>query len=141
MLSRPDAAQVCEGDNDPDCAVTAHAKISDVVKEDDACDARFVARFAQERADEYVGAAGLVDDGGPETVVMLPKSPELVGDRTAAQVGSPADDDACGFAAGMGIDDLDSRHVFFVAVIGLSAGSKGRRSPPRRGYDKRWDEC
>jgi hypothetical protein len=51
--------------------VAAHAEVADVVEEDDAGCAGWVGGRAEQRADEDVGAAGLVDQGGAEMVVML----------------------------------------------------------------------
>ena len=63
-----DAAEVRERDDDADGAVAAHAEVADVVEEDDAGGAGRIGRLAEQRADDDVGAARLVDDGGAEAV-------------------------------------------------------------------------
>ena len=64
--ARADAAHVGERDDQPDGAVAAHPERADVVEEDDARGAGRVVRLAQQRADEHVRPARLVDDARPE---------------------------------------------------------------------------
>jgi hypothetical protein len=88
--------------------VSAHAEGADVIEEDDPAGAGRVGGFCQESADEDIRAAGFVDDGGAEVVVLGAEDLELVGDGARAEIGSAGDDDAGGFAAGVAVDDLDA---------------------------------
>ena len=69
-----------------------------------------VLRLDQQRADQHVRAARLIDHGGAESVVLLAKHLELVGDRARPEFGPAGDDDPRGFAAGMGVDDRNAPH-------------------------------
>ena len=55
-----DAAQMSEGDDEPDRPVPAHADVGDVIEVDDAGDARGIVRGAEEGANDSVGSARLV---------------------------------------------------------------------------------
>jgi hypothetical protein len=67
-------------------------------------------RRAQQRADEDVGAARLVDDGRTEPIEFLAKDARAFRERTATQVGASVDDETSGLAGGVRIDDVDEVH-------------------------------
>ena len=110
MRAKLDAAQMRERDNEADRPVPAHLEHADVVEEDDTRDARLVARFHEQRADNHIRAARFVDHGGAEAVVLLAKNLLLFGHRAAAEFRPAADDDARRFTAGVRVNDLDSFH-------------------------------
>jgi len=58
-----------------------------------------------------IRAAGFVDDGGPVMVELFPEALDAFGERAGAEVGSTVEDDAGGFTAGVGIEDVDLVHV------------------------------
>ncbi len=89
-------SQMGERHHEPDNRVAAHAEHADVVKEDDACDTARLVRFAEERADEYIGAARFVDDGGAEGVESLAKDPGPIGERTGVKTGTAVNDHRVG---------------------------------------------
>ena len=99
-----------ECDNQTDGTVAAHAQKADVVEKDRSGNACFVGRFAQEGADQHVGAARFVDRRRTETVMLIPEEFELFGDRSISEIRRAADDNARGFAASVGINDLDFFH-------------------------------
>ena len=113
---RAPAAEVRERDDEADGAVAAHLQHADVVEENDAGDAGLVRGRTEQRADQHVRAARFVHDGGAETVVLRGEHFELLRDAAAAEVGPAADDDARGFAAGVGVNDLDALHRLPVEV-------------------------
>ena len=98
---------MAESGHEADGAVAAHAEVADVVEEDDRGGAGGVGGGKEEGADDDIGAAGFVDDGGAEGVVVIAEGLETVGEGAGAQIRSAGDDDACGFAGGVGVDDLD----------------------------------
>jgi hypothetical protein len=53
---------------------------------------------------------GLVDDGRTEVVEPVAEDAGLLGDAAAAQVGPTLDDDAGGFAFGVGVDGVNGLH-------------------------------
>lgn len=60
----PESPEVGEGNHEADRAVAAHAEDADIVEKDNAEIASGAVRRDEEGADDGVGAAGLVDDGG-----------------------------------------------------------------------------
>ena len=62
----PIRPRCAERDGHADRAVPAHAEVADVVEEDDARAQSAHRRLAQQRPDQHVGAARLVDDGAAE---------------------------------------------------------------------------
>jgi hypothetical protein len=78
---------VGEGDDEADGAVATHAEVADVIEEDDAGGAGGVDGCAEQGADEDVGAAGLVDDGGAEPIVRFAKRSQTFGHGAGAEVG------------------------------------------------------
>ena len=106
--SGTDAAKVSKGDGHADGAVAAHMEIANIVKEDHSTDATRIVGLADQSADHDVGAARLVDDGGPKLVEVKTEALPALRQRAAAQVRSARDNDASRLAAGVGINDLDS---------------------------------
>lgn len=96
VFASGDAIDMFEGDDEADHAMAAHAQEADVVEEDDTGDAGWVLRFHQQGSDDDFMAPRFANDGAAIGF-------ELVG-RNAAQ------DDAGGFAAGVGVDDGDADH-------------------------------
>src|SRR4029077_5208546 len=89
-----------------DCAVPAHADRADVVEVDDAGGAAGLRRLDQERADDHVRAARLVDAGRAEAVELAREALAPLGQAAAAEVRQPVHHDARRLAAGIGVDDL-----------------------------------
>ena len=75
----------------------------------------------EQRADDRVRAARLVDDGRAIGVELVAEAAAPSGERPVAEVGAAVDDQARGFAAGVRIDDADLFHC-------QSLFQRGRRS-------------
>jgi len=110
--SGPDSAQMREGDDQSDGAVTAHAEVTDVIEEDDAGDAGGVDGFAEDGSDDDVGAARLVNDGGAEGIVEALEAVHAVGEWALAEVRASGQDEAGGLSAGVGVQDRDTANRF-----------------------------
>ncbi len=106
VFASGDAIEVFEGNDEADHAVAAHAQEADVVEENDSGGAGWVLRLHQQGADDDFMAPGFADDCAAVGF-------ELVG-RKAAQ------DDAGGFAAGVGVDDGDAGDEGHVGTKGWS---------------------
>ena len=108
VLAGLDAIQKGEGRDEADGAVTTHAEVSNIIKEDDAGGAGGINGIAEQRADDYVGASRLVHDCGTKIIVLAAKTLEALGKRAGAEIGASTDNDASGFASGVGVDDANS---------------------------------
>ena len=94
-------------DRDADRPVAAHAQVARVVEEDHPGGAGRVGRLAQERPDQSVPAARLVDHRLPE-VVGVPQPLQPLVEAAAAQVRSAGDDHPSGLAGGVGVNESHS---------------------------------
>ena len=94
-----------ERHREADRPVAAHADIADIVEEDDASGACGIVRFAQERPNDRVVAARLVDGEAAEMIELAGEAGASFSKRTVAERWSPIHDHAGGFTLGMGIDD------------------------------------
>jgi hypothetical protein len=104
-------AEVRERDNNTDRSVSAHAESADVVEEDDPRRARRIVRRNEQRADEDVRPARLIDHRGavPIERLLLESRPPL-GQRSAAEVRPTLADDARRLALGVRINHTDALH-------------------------------
>lgn len=110
---------VGERDGEADGAMAAHVEVADVVEEDDARRTGGVSGFAEQGSDHGVGSAGFVADGGTVAVELGAEEVEAFAERSVAQRGATGDDEAGGFAGGMGINDVNSlRHKYNIALSG-----------------------
>src|SRR5215472_9323125 len=108
MFAGLNAAQVRERNDHAYGAVTAHAEISDIVKEDDACGARAIHGIAQKSAHDHVRTAWLVDDRGAKAVILRAKAFPAFGHRALSQIRTAGNDQPGGFATGVRVDDPDA---------------------------------
>ena len=108
MFARLDAAQARQRDDDSDSAVTAHAKIADVVEEEDARGAGRVCRLAEKGSDHYVRPPRLVDDGRAEPVIFPLEAVSPLRQRPRPEVWAARHDDSRWFAAGVRVDHGDA---------------------------------
>jgi hypothetical protein len=108
--ARGGAAEVNERGGQADGAMAAGVEEAHVVEEDHAAGRGGIGGGHDQRADERVEAARFVDDGGAEPVEALAEDAGLRRDGARTKVGSARDDDAGGFALGVGIDDVDGVH-------------------------------
>src|SRR5262245_35628448 len=106
MLTGFDLAEMREGHDETDSPMSTHAKVADFVEKDHARNTRFVARFDHQRADEDIRSAGFIDNGRAELVVSFAEEFQPVRNRTVAEFGPTTDDDASGFAASVGVENL-----------------------------------
>ena len=114
-----DPPHVGERDGEADGAVAAHVEVADVIEEDDAGRTGGVSRFAEEGSDYGVRGAGFVADGGAVAVEPGAEEVETLAQRSVAESGATGDDEAGGFAGGMGINDVNSlRHKYNIALSG-----------------------
>src|SRR5581483_7530909 len=111
MLAGLDAPEVRERDHQADRAVAAHADRADVVEVDDAGGAAGLRGLDQQRADDDIRAARLVDARGAEAVELAREAIAPLGEAPAAEVRQPVHDYARRLTAGVGIDDLDAPHA------------------------------
>jgi hypothetical protein len=91
--------------------MAAHAEISYIVEKDDPGGAIGISRFAQESAHDDVRAAGLVDDGGPEVVILALETLQAFGHRACSQIRTVFQDKTGRLARGVGVEDRDSAKV------------------------------
>lgn len=75
-----DSAEILQRNREANRAMPAHAKVTDVIKEDHSGAARWVARLAQESAHDGIGAARFVHDGRAPMIVMAAKFMESLVD-------------------------------------------------------------
>jgi hypothetical protein len=94
--------------HETDCPVTAHAEISNVIKEDDAGGAGRIDRVAQQCSYHNVGAARLIHDSRSEIVVLAAKAFQPFGQRPGAEIGAPADNHPRRLASRVGVDHSNS---------------------------------
>jgi len=87
------SAQMGQRANDTDCAVSTHAQISHIVKEEHACNALRIARLTQERAHNNIGAARLARQSGAKAIVLSAQNMESLYKSAFAQVRPALDDD------------------------------------------------
>ncbi len=110
---------VGEGDGEADGPVAAHMEVTYIVEEDDADGAGGVSGFAEQGSDYRVRGAGFVADRGAVTVEPGAEEVQAFAQRSVAERGATGDDEAGGFAGGMGINDVNSvRHKYNIALSG-----------------------
>ena len=102
-----EASGMGEGDHQTDGAVTAHAEHTDVVEKDHARGARWILRLDEQGANDHIGAARFIHNGGAVVIVVALEQGAPGGERAATEVGATLHDDARGLATGMRIDDLN----------------------------------
>ena len=79
VLSGSDAVHVGQSCNKANRAVTAHAKVANIVKENDTGGARGIDRIAEQSAYDDVGATRLIHYCRPEMVVLVAETFQPVG--------------------------------------------------------------
>src|SRR6185503_7321027 len=94
-----------------DRAVAAHAEVADVVEEDDTEAAIAAVGRTQQRTDDDIGPARLVDDCGTVVVELLTEARETVAERPAAQVWSAIQHQPGWLPAGVRVDDAHNAHM------------------------------
>ncbi len=105
MAAGADAAEMRQRHRGADRPMAAHAEKADVVEEDQPGGASRILRLAQQRADQRVEAARLVDDESPDMIEFLGEALAPLGERAAAERRPAFDDEPRRFALGVGIDD------------------------------------
>ncbi len=129
-------SQMCEGGDDADRAVAAHAEVADVVEEDHAAGAAGVLGWREQRAHEHVIAARLVDERTAPRVAFGAKARPPLGHRAASEVGAAADHQARRLAAGVRIDEAGrngcGRRHHVLRALELNAAGCGSGGPSRR---------
>src|SRR5580692_7967234 len=92
VFARGDAFHVCQGRHQADGAVTAHAQVADIVKEDDTGGAGWIEGIGEQSAHHDVGTARLVNHSGAKTVVLGAKTLQTVDKRTRPKIGPATHD-------------------------------------------------
>src|SRR5579864_2405363 len=105
MAAGLEPAHMPKRHGEADRAVATHAKISDVVEENDAGGARRIVGLAQERPDDCIMPVRLVDGEAAEVVELAGKASAALSERTVAQRRTAVDDHARRLALGMGVDN------------------------------------
>ena len=113
MIPGFDPAEMRQRYNQTDRAVAAHAEIADVVEKDHPRHAGLVRRFHQQRPHQHIRAARFVYHRRAEGIVLFTENLQPFGHRALAQVRTAGNDNACRFAAGVGINDGDLFHLRF----------------------------
>jgi hypothetical protein len=91
--------------------MAAHAEVTDIIEEDDSGGAGWIGRFEKSCADNDIGAAGFVHDGGTKAVMSPAKNVQSFRHAAAAEVGPAADNDASRFATGVRVYDGNASHL------------------------------
>src|SRR5271168_347507 len=108
VFARFYAVHVCQSCHQADGAVTAHAEVADVIKEDDGGGAGGIDRVSEQSAHHDVGTAGLIHHSGTKIVVISAKTFQAIGERTRAKVRAAAHYQSGGLAPGVGVDHSNS---------------------------------
>ena len=119
MDAGADPPEVFEGFDQPDGAVETAVETGYVVEENNTGDAVGVGGFAEVGSHDGLESAGFENEGTAEPVGFGGEEvPRGEGSRSGAD-GCAIDDDAGGFASGVGVDDTNGnriRHGILVAV-------------------------
>jgi AraC-like DNA-binding protein len=105
----------------PNHAVTTHAEYVYVVKKDDSGGVERVARVAEQRSDEDVRTAGLLDHAGTQVVVAGSKQRGALTQVACPKVEPTVENKPSGFSSGVRIDEWYSLHNDFSLRQGGSA--------------------
>jgi hypothetical protein len=90
-----------QSSGDADHSVSAHSQIASVVKEDNASRARRIAWLKQQCSYQYVGTAGLAENGAPVEIVFTSKSLNPIRKRSGAEMRTTGQHAAGGFPRGV----------------------------------------
>src|SRR5688572_17152405 len=101
MFTGLDSSHVCKRDDEANRSVAAHTEVAHVVEEDEAALTGFILGFHQQRADNDVRPARLVDDSRAEWVKITLKNFATIVERSGAEIRSAGDDDTRRLAAGV----------------------------------------
>ena len=74
MLAGKNTSEIFEADHQANRSMAAHAKVSNIIEEDDTGGAGRVYRFTQQSSDDHIGAARLIYDCRSEGVVLGAKA-------------------------------------------------------------------
>jgi hypothetical protein len=108
MLAGTDSFHVGKGCDQTDGAVTAHAEVANIIKEDNASCAGGVHRLTQQAPDHDIGSPRFVDHGRSEIIVVMAKALQSFGKGAVPEIRSPAHYKTCRLSAGMGVNHSDS---------------------------------
>jgi hypothetical protein len=81
-----------------------------LLKKNQAEVAGLVVRLHQQGTDKDIRPARLSHDGAAKGIMLLLEHHHAIGERTASQNRTTREHQACRFAAGMGVEDLDTLH-------------------------------
>src|SRR5262245_41972822 len=118
VFTGPNTFHVSKSGNQTDRAMTAHAEISHVVKEDDPSATVSIHRFAKESSDHNVGPSRLVNHGRAKFVISLSKTLQPLAHRPGPKVRAPAYDQTGRFPPGMGVDHANPPTVYLHERVG-----------------------
>src|SRR5438552_2008350 len=107
MAAWPDPTEMRERHRRTDRSMAAHADVADVVEEDHARSTARIDRLAQQRADDHIGSARLIDNARAIAVVLRAEALPSLGERTGAQRRSAFDHDSRRLSSGVRINDAD----------------------------------
>ena len=108
MVAGTDPASMGKRSDDTDGAVAAHPEVSDVVEEDNSGGAAFVEGLTEERTDDHVGSARLIDNGSAEIIVSAAKALSPLGESAVSEIRSPAENETRGLAGRVRVDNRDA---------------------------------
>ena len=122
MTAGGDPPEVFEGLHQPDGAVETAVETGYVVEENNTGDAVGVAGFAEVGAHDGLESAGFENEGTAEPVGFGGEEvPRGEGSRGGAD-GCAIDDDAGGFASGVGVDDTNGNGIRHGILFAVSIG-------------------
>lgn len=105
MRSGPKLSLVGQRRDEANRPVAAHPQVADIVEENHATDAARRMRLHNKPPHNHLRAARLVDRGAAKVVKVALKEGNTLRERATAQVGAAGDNQACGLAARVGVND------------------------------------
>jgi hypothetical protein len=100
-------AQVCEGDEQTNGSMAAHAEAAGVIEEDDAGDATGVSRFTEQGPNHSFKCSGFGDHGAAKGLVLALEAVSPFVQGSIAKRRSTIDDATSGLSTGVRINDSD----------------------------------
>ena len=101
MCAGTDAIQVCEGRNEADGPMSAHAEITDAVEEDHSGGARCINRRAQQGSDDSFETARFIHHCVAKVVMLPAKALDAIDERVVAEIRRSTDNHARGLTTGV----------------------------------------
>ena len=142
MIAVGDFSQVRERGHQANCAVYAHAEISDIIEENYAGSTGGIGWLAEKSAHDNSRAARFIGQRAAEIIVIEAKAFHLLGHGSPAEVRTTADYNSSGLAARVRVHDVDTfdgveqiREGFLNSRFGKTHAQAIRPLRERRAYN------